>query len=169
MDLMNILAERVLYDPEFRKPLPRQDGSVPAKFALTQRASLLGGRIAEVCRDPKVMEVLAQFVANYRFSRGGFDMLAARGIAAPASVSPDEGGAMRVVAAGAKPVRRGAEWVVKGAGGTVALSASEAEAATWLLARPDVTAPELLAAHPGIDASALLARLGAAGLLVSAA
>ena len=169
MDLMNILAERVLYDPEFRKPLPRQDGSVPAKFALTQRASLLGGRITELCRDPKVMEVLAQFVANYRFSRGGFDMLAARGIAAPAGVSADEGGAMRVVAAGAKPVRRGAEWVVKGAGGTVVLSAPEAEAAAWLLARPDVTASELLAAHPGIDAGALLARLGAAGLLVSSA
>jgi ribulose-5-phosphate 4-epimerase/fuculose-1-phosphate aldolase len=46
MDLMNILLERVLYDAEFRKPLPRQDGSVPAKFALTQRAGLLGQRLA---------------------------------------------------------------------------------------------------------------------------
>ena len=35
MDLLNILLERALYDAEFRKPLPRQDGTAAAKFALT--------------------------------------------------------------------------------------------------------------------------------------
>jgi len=169
MDLMNILAERVLYDPEFRKPLPRQDGSVPAKFALTQRAGLLGQRLSELCRDPKVMEVLAQFVANYRFSRGGYDMLAARGIAAPAAHASAEGEVFRVVGGGAKPVRRGAEWVLKAPSGAVTLAQGEAEAVAWVCGRPDVTLAELAKAHPGLDASALLARLGAAGLLVPAA
>jgi ribosomal protein L16 Arg81 hydroxylase len=170
MDLMNILAERVLYDAEFRKPLPRQDGSAPAKFALTQRAGLLGQRLAELTRDPKVLEVLAQFVAGYRFHRGGYDMLAARGIAAPAAAEgAGDAPAFRVLAGGAKPVRRGAEWVVKAAQGVVPLAAAEAEAATWLLGRPDVTLAELAAAHPGIDAAGLLARLGAAGLLAPAA
>ena len=171
MDLMNILLERVLYEAEFRKPLPRQDGSAPARFALTQRAGLLGQRLAELCRDPKVMEVLAQFVATYRYSRGGYDMLAARGIASPAEGAAEagDGAGFRVVANGAKPVRRGSDWVVKAGTGTVALSPAEAEAASWLLARPEVTAPELAKAHPGVQAEALLGRLAGAGLLVPSA
>ncbi|MGG5809333.1 cupin domain-containing protein [Falsiroseomonas sp. CW058] len=171
MDLVNILVERVLYDAEFRRPLPRQDGSAPARFALTQRAGLLGQRLAELCRDPKVLEVLAQFVAGYRHQRGGYDILASRGIAPP-SAGDAAGGdapAFRVVAGGAKPVRRGAEWVVKTASGTLPLTPPEADAAAWLLARPDITAAELAQAHPGIDAAALVGRLAGAGLLAPAA
>jgi hypothetical protein len=169
MDLMNILMERVLYEAEFRKPLPRQDGSAPQKFALTQRAGLLGQKLAELCKDPKVLEVLAQFVANYRFSRGGYDVLAARGIGSSAAAADDGAASFRVVANGAKPVRRGAEWVVKTAAGALALTPAEAEAAAWLLARGEVTAPELAKAHPAVEAEALLGRLAGAGLLVAAA
>jgi len=170
MDLLNILTERALYDAVFRQPLPRQDGSAAAKFALTTRAAQLGQRLAELAKDPKVMEVLERFVADYRFARGGNDLLAWRGMAAPAAGAPDdaaEGGAFRVVAGGAKPVRRGAEWVLKTERGTLPLSPPEAEAAQWLLARPDVTEAELRGAHPGADAPRLLARLREAGLLVA--
>jgi ribosomal protein L16 Arg81 hydroxylase len=170
LDLVNMLVERVLYEAEFRKPLPRQDGSAAARFALTQRAGLLGQKLQELSKDPKVLEVLAQFVANYRWQRGGYDILAARGIAAAAAEpTGEEGAAFRVVAAGAKPVRRGSDWVVKTAAGTLALAPAEAEAAGWVLARPDVTAPELAKAHPGVDAPGLLARLAGAGLLAPAA
>ena len=174
MDLVNILLERALYDTEFRKPLPRQDGSAAARFALTSRAGQLGQRLAELCRDPKVMEVLAGFVADYRFRRGGNDILAARGLAAPAAASPATAGddaeapALRVLQPGAKPVRRGADWVLKTASGALPLSAGEAEAAGWVLSRPDVAEPELRAAHPGVDAPALLGRLREAGLLAPA-
>jgi ribosomal protein L16 Arg81 hydroxylase len=173
MDLMNILLERVLYEADFRKPLPRQDGTAPRLFALTQRAGLLGQKLSELCRDPKVMEVLAQFVANYRYGRGGYDILAARGImstGAGAATDPaaDGAAAFRVVASGVKPVRRGADWVLKAPSGAVALSPAEAEAAGWLLARPDVTAPELARAHPAVEADALLGRLAGAGLLAQA-
>jgi ribosomal protein L16 Arg81 hydroxylase len=170
MDLVNILSERILYDAEFRKPLPRQDGSNPARFALTQRAGLLGQRLAELSRDPKVMEVLAQFVANYRYGRGGYDMLAARGIAAPAAgTAGSDAPAFRVLVPGARPVRRGAEWVVKAAQASVVVSPAEAEAAAWLLARPDVTEVELAAAAPAVDSAGLLEKLAAAGLLAPGA
>jgi bifunctional lysine-specific demethylase and histidyl-hydroxylase MINA len=171
MDLMNILLERVLYDVEFRKPLPRQDGSAAAKFALTTRAGQLGQRLAELSRDPKVMEVLERFVADHRFQRGGYDLLAARGLATPAAVAAAEEDApsFRVVGQGAKPVRRGAEWVLKTAQGALPLAPAEAEAAGWLLARPDVAEAELRAAHPAVDAAALIGRLKAAGLLAEAA
>ena len=173
MDFLNILTERVLYDAEFRKPLPRQDGSAPAQYALTQRAALLGQRLGELSRDPKVLQVLAQFAAEYRHRRGGFDILASRGLGGPARMvsagDGDAGGAFRIVANGAKPVRRGAEWVVKTAQGAMVVTPAEAEAAGWLLARPDVTVAELAAHAPGVDATGLLARMVAAGLLVPAA
>jgi hypothetical protein len=165
MDLMTILGERVLYDPAFRQPLPRQDGSAAAKFALTQRAGQLGARIAELCRDPKVMEVLERFVADYRFARGGNDLLAWRGLAPPATDDGEDAPTFRVVSGGAKPVRRGADWVLKGAG---TLSPAEAEAAGWALARADLTEAELRRHHPAADAPALLRRLREAGLLVPA-
>jgi hypothetical protein len=169
MDVLNILLERALYDVEFRKPLPRQDGSAAARFALTSRAGALGQRLAELCRDPKVMEVLERFVADYRFTRGGNDLLAARGIApAAASGTEADAPAWRVLAPGVKPVRRGADWVLKTTQGVLPLAGPEVEAAGWLLARPDVAEPELRAAHPAVDAGALLARLHGAGLVVPA-
>ena len=166
-----MLLERALYDAEFRKPLPRQDGSAAARFALTSRAGALGQRLAELCREPRVMEVLERFVADYRFSRGGNDLLAARGIA-PAGTAVGAGDAeapaWRVLAVGARPVRRGADWMLKTAQGSLPLAGAEVEAAGWLLARPEVTAAELAAAHPGVDAAGLLGRLQDAGLLVAA-
>lgn len=171
MDLLNILHERAMYDAEFRKPLPRQDGSAAAKFALTTRAQQLAQRIGELARDPKVMAALEQFVAGYRFERGGNDLLAARGLAAPeapAAAGGEEAPAFKVLAPGAKPVRRGAEWVLKTAQGSLPLAPPEAEAAGWILARPDVAEPELRAAHPAVDAPVLLARLRDAGLLAAA-
>ncbi|MCK8783168.1 cupin domain-containing protein [Roseomonas sp. NAR14] len=173
MDVLNILVERALYDTLFRQPLPRQDGSAAARFALTSRAGQIGQRLAELARDPKVMEVLERFVGDYRFRRGGYDLLAARGLGAAAAM-PGPGGAegdapvFRVIAGGARPVRRGAEFVLKTQSGALPLSPAEAEAAGWLLSRPDVAEPELRAAHPAVDAPGLLGRLRAAGLLVAA-
>ncbi len=178
IDFVNLLFERLLQDAEFRKPLPRQDGSAAAKFALTSRAAQLGGRLAELCRDPKVTAALEQMVREFRFHRGGNDLLATRGLAPPAAAAGgdmpaagggEEGTTFRVVANGARPVRRGAEFVLKApqGGPALPLSAAEAEATGWILARPDVTAGELRAAHPAVDAAGLRARLRAAGVLVA--
>lgn len=171
MDLMNMLLERAIYEPAFRQPLPRQDGSAAAKFALTSRAAQLGQKLSELTRDPKVMEVLAKFVADYHENRGGNDLLAARGLAAaaaPASATVAEGHAFRILSPGAKPVRRGAEWQLKGPNATLPLTPAEAEATAWLLGRPDVAEPELQAAHPGVEAPTLLQRLVGAGVLAAA-
>ena len=168
MDLMTILGERVLYDAAFRQPLPRQDGSAAARFALTQRAGQLGARLAELCKDPKVLEVLTTYVANFRYHRGGNDLLGWRGMAPEGADAGDgaESPAFRVLAPGAKPVRRGADWVLKGAGSPVPLTAPEAEAAAWALSRGEVTEAELARAHPA--APGTLAKLREAGLVVAA-
>jgi ribosomal protein L16 Arg81 hydroxylase len=166
MDIVNILLERALHDTAFRQPLPRQDGSAPAQFALTTRIGQLGQRLAELCRDPKVLEVARGFVADYRYERGGFDLLGTRGIAPAASPEANEEAAVfRVLAQGTKPVRRGAEWALKTPQGALSLDAAEAEAAGWVLARSDVTEPELAAAHPAAQAAALLRKLADARLL----
>ena len=89
LDLANMLAERALQEPMFRHPLPRQDGTPAAQAALVARAAQLGQRLAELARDPVVLQVLARHVAEARYHRGGVNLLAARGLQ-PASppVSP---------------------------------------------------------------------------------
>ncbi|WP_338665036.1 cupin domain-containing protein [Pararoseomonas sp. SCSIO 73927] len=171
VDLANMLAERAIQDPMFRAPLPRQDGTAAAGFALTTRAAQLGQRMAELARDPAVLQVLARHVAEARYHRGGVDLLGFRGLA-PAAEAPSggvsEGPGFRVLAPGAKPVRRGAEWVLKTPTATLPLTPPEAEAAGWLLARREVDAAALQAAHPSVDAPALLNRLTDAGALAAA-
>ncbi|UFN50513.1 cupin domain-containing protein [Roseomonas sp. OT10] len=171
LDLLSMLFERAIQDPLFRQPLPRQDGTPATQFALTTRAGQIGQRLAEFCREPKVLETLGRLVAEHRYHRGGNDLLAARGLAAPREAAAASGGeepGFRVVAEGAKPVRRGAEWLLKGANGNLPLSPPEAEAAGWVLARRDVDEAGLRAAHPAVDAPALLRRLAEAGLLAAA-
>lgn len=178
LDFANILAERALHDPEFRKPLPLQDGSPAAKYALTQRATLLGQKLAEFAREPRVIEILEGFVRDYRFQRGGYDLLAARGgttpapaaapiapAAAPAPAAP-AGPSLRVVGE-ARPVRRGNEFGLKTGTGVIAMSYGEVEASAWILARPSVSEAELRAAYPALDAAALIGRLRDAGVLAA--
>jgi ribosomal protein L16 Arg81 hydroxylase len=163
MDFLNVLSERALYDVAFRQPLPRQDGSAAARQALADRAALLGARLAALAQDPKVVEVLEGFVRDYRFQRGGYDLLAARDGAAVEPVVP-AGPALRIVAE-ARPVRRGNEFGLKTAGGVITMTYGEVEAAAWILARPAVTEAELRRAHPAVDAPGLIARLRQAGVL----
>ena len=173
LDLVNILLERATYDAEFRKPLPRQDGSAAAKYALAQRAAVLGARLTDLARDPKVIEVLEGFIRDYRFQRGGFDLLAARGEATPAAPAPAAasapaaGPAFRVVGEG-RPVRRGTEFGLKTPAGVMAMTFAEVEAATWILGRPAVSEAELRQAYPALDAPGLIARLHEAGVLAAA-
>ncbi|MFC7737784.1 cupin domain-containing protein [Roseomonas sp. GCM10028921] len=170
LDLANMLAERALQEPLFRQPLPRQDGTPAAQFALTSRAAQLGQRLAELARDPQVLQVLARHVAEARYQRGGVNLLAARGLEpeGAAEAAPEGGGAgFRVLPTGAKPVRRGAEWVLKTPSATLPLTPPEAEAANWILARREVDEAALRAAHPAVDAPALLHRLSDAGALAA--
>ncbi|CAH0224470.1 JmjC domain-containing protein [Roseomonas sp. CECT 9278] len=162
MDVLNVLVERALYDADFRKPLPRQDGSAAAADALAARTALLGDRLAALARDAKVQDVLAAFVRDYRFQRGGYDLLAARDGAAGTPAAPS----FRVVAE-ARPVRRGTEFGLRTPTGIVAMTLPEVEAAAWIVARPAVTEAELRGAHPGCDAPALIARLREAGVLAA--
>jgi ribosomal protein L16 Arg81 hydroxylase len=172
LDLANMLAERAIQDPMFRQPLPRQDGTPAAQFALTSRAAQLGQRLAELARDPQVLQVLARHVAEARYPRGGNYLLAARGLEsgadAPASAPEATATGFRVLIPGARPVRRGADWVLRTESASVPLTPPEAEAALWLFARREVDAPALRAAHPAIDADSLLNRLTGAGALATA-
>ncbi|WP_376098668.1 cupin domain-containing protein [Roseomonas sp. CCTCC AB2023176] len=174
VEFAQMLAERAMGDPQFRAPLPRQDGTPSAQFALTQRAAQLGQKLAEFARDPAVLQALAKHVAEARFPRGGNHLLGARGLEPPRGVedaSPavdGEAPAFRVIAGEAKPVRRGAEWVLKTGAGATSLSPQEAEAAGWILSRRDVDPAALRAAHPTVDAEALLSRLKQAGVLAAA-
>lgn len=168
MDVINLLSERALYDAAFRKPLPRQDGTAAARYALSQQLASLGARLGELSKDPKVAEVLEGFIRDYRFRRGGFDLLAARdGSPAAAPAEGPAGPRLRVAEPGAKTVRRGHEFGLKTAGGVIPMPFGEVEATAWILARPMVTEAELAAAWPAVDAPGLIARLRQAGVLAA--
>jgi hypothetical protein len=165
VDFMGLLTERAFHDAEFRKPLPRQDGSPAAKYALTQRAALLGQRIGEWARDPKFLQAVENFLGNYRYERGGYDLLAARG-AAP-SAEAGGGDAFRV-RPNVKTVRRGAEYGLRTEMGVLAINAHEVEAAAWIITQPSITEASLALAFPGANVAALIERLRTAEILLPA-
>ncbi|MFN8981264.1 MAG: cupin domain-containing protein [Alphaproteobacteria bacterium] len=165
VDFMGLLTERAFHDAEFRKPLPRQDGSAAAKYALTQRTSLLGQRIAEWSRDPKFLQAVENFLTQYRYQRGGYDLLAARGTA-PATES---GGAQVFrVRPNVKTVRRGADYGLRTDTGVLAITAQEVEPAAWIITQPSITEASLALACPGVNAAALIEKLRSAEILLPA-
>ncbi|EHL97695.1 hypothetical protein HMPREF9946_04043 [Acetobacteraceae bacterium AT-5844] len=132
-------------------PLPRQDGTAAARFALTSRAAQLGQRLSKLTRNRKAMEVLGKFTADYRYRCGGNDLLAD---AAPAATEGEGSATFHILTPG-----------TKAPSATLPLAPAEAEAAGWLLSRNDVAEAKLRAAHPAIDATGLLAKLAGAGVL----
>jgi hypothetical protein len=165
VDFIGLLTERAFHDAEFRKPLPRQDGSAAAKYALTQRASLLGQRIGEWTRDPKFLQAVENFLVHYRYERGGYDLLAARGAAPAAEV----GGAQTFrVRPNVKTVRRGTDYGLRTEMGVLPITAQEVEPAAWIIAQPSITETSLALACPGTNTAALIEKLRAAEILLPA-
>jgi hypothetical protein len=165
VDFIGLLTERAFHDAEFRKPLPRQDGSASAKYALTQRAALLGQRIGEWSRDPKFLQAVENFLVHYRYERGGYDLLAARG-AAPAA----EAGGTQIyrVRPNVKTVRRGADYGLRTEMGVLAIDAQEVEPAAWIITQPSITETSLALACPRANAAALIEKLRTAEILLPA-
>jgi hypothetical protein len=159
------LTERAFHDAEFRKPLPRQDGSAAAKYALTQRTALLGQRIAEWSRDPKFLQAVETFLTNYRYERGGYDLLATRG-AAPASEAGS--GPVFRVRPNVKTVRRGADYGLRTEMGILPITAQEVEPAAWIITQPSITETSLVLGYPGANAPALIEKLRKAEILLPA-
>jgi hypothetical protein len=165
VDFLGLLTERAFHDAEFRKPLPRQDGSAAAKYALTQRAALLGQRIGEWSRDPKFLQAVENFLAHYRYERGGYDLLAARGAAPTTETGSTPAFRVRP---NVKTVRRGADYGLRTEMGILPITAEEVEAAAWIITQPSITETSLALACPGAKTAALIEKLRAAEILLPA-
>jgi hypothetical protein len=126
---------------------------------------LLGQRIAEWSRDPKFLQAVENFLTNYRFERGGYDLLAARG-AAPAAEAG--GGPAFRVRPNVKTVRRGADYGLRTEMGVLAITAQEVEPAAWIITQPSITETSLALACPGVNAAALIEKLRTAEILLPA-
>jgi len=109
------------------------------------------------------LQALEGFITNYRYERGGYDLLAARGADAAQG-----GGPVFQVRPNVKTVRRGAEFGLKTEMGILPVDAAEIEAAGWIIARPSITEAALALAFPAVNAPALIAKLRAAEILVAA-
>lgn len=80
MDLANQLMDRMFNDPDFRQPMPVQDGTEAARAALAQHAARLGDKLAELCRAGIVLDGLQGELVSKHKTFGGHDLLRARGI-----------------------------------------------------------------------------------------
>lgn len=80
LDLAEQLMDRMVNDPDFRQPMPVQDGSETARAALALHAARLGDKLAAMCRAGIVLDGLQGTLVGKHKTYGGFDLLRARGI-----------------------------------------------------------------------------------------
>jgi bifunctional lysine-specific demethylase and histidyl-hydroxylase MINA len=151
LDWLGGLIEMAVQDPVFRADLPRATGEA-GLAALAQHRRALGEHLAAMANSPQAL-----------------DMMRGMRMAPPPRPRPyvlperKESKLYRVHAGAAKLVRRGSEWILKGAAASVALPANTERAVAWILERPAFSTAELAAA--GLDPATyerlldLLARL----------
>jgi len=80
LDLAKQLMDRMMNDPDFRQPMPLQDGTEAARAALAQHAARLGDKLAELCRAGIVLDGLQGELLGQHKTFGGHDLLRARAI-----------------------------------------------------------------------------------------
>lgn len=80
LDLAAQLMDRMVNDPDFRQPMPVQDGTEAARAALAQHAAMLGDKLAAMCRAGIVLDGLQGVLVEKHKTYGGFDLRRARGI-----------------------------------------------------------------------------------------
>lgn len=78
LDLAKLLMERMLEDPDFRQPMPWQDGTEEARALLAEHAARLGDKLAGMCRSAIILDGLQGVVAGHHRYFGGHDLLRAR-------------------------------------------------------------------------------------------
>lgn len=133
LDWLGGLIEMAVQDPAFRADLPRATGEA-GQAALAQRRRLLAEHLALIANSPRALEVMR-----------GMRMAPPSRPRPYALPERNEGKFYRVQAGAAKLVRRGSEWILKGAAASVALPANTDQAVAWILERSSFSATELAA------------------------
>jgi hypothetical protein len=157
LDIVSLLFERTVAEPEFRANLPRQNAP-DAEVALARRLALLGDRIGAILTEPRTVAQIAAMQRNFRYPRHAYEL--------PELLSEPAGERFRVRAKGIRMVQQGGRYglVQEGSRAATEVPADVSAMVSWVLERREFSRQELTAAFPGPDASKvdrLLRELGA--------
>ena len=140
MDLMNLLFDRVAYEPLFRSPVPRLTAE-GGDAALREHMRAMGARLAELAEDPGVADAFARFIHEYRYPRGGFSLPAL-----------DDSARYAVAGKGLRVVRRGHAFAVKAPSGMLPMPDDSHDMVVWMLSRDSFSEAEFGAAFAATPA-----------------
>ena len=161
MDVMSLLYERVVAEPEFRANLPRP-GRPDAERRLTTRLETLAARIAAVLAEPELIKQINAQQKSFHYPRHGY------GLPELLQAGPDD--RYRVRAKGIRLVQQGGRFGLLSEGSRTAteVPAEVSGLVGWVLERPQFARSELARAFPDRQPAAiekLLRDLGAMRLI----
>jgi bifunctional lysine-specific demethylase and histidyl-hydroxylase MINA len=161
IDVMALLYERVVGEPEFRANLPRRN-QPDAERRLAERLAALTARIGKILAEPRTVQQIEALQRGFHYPRHSY--------ALPGLLSEAADGRYRVRAAGIRLVRQGGRFGLVPEGSRAATEVPEEVSGmvAWVLERREFSAADLAAAFPGRPASQidrLLRDLGAMRLV----
>lgn len=141
LDIVSMLFERAVAEPEFRANLPRQEGP-DAQAALAERLSLLGRRIHDILAQPATVAQVAAMQRGFRYPRHAY--------ALPDLLTEPADDRFRVRAKGIRMVQQNGRYglVQEGSRAATEVPAEVSPLVRWVLERPDFSRTELAAAFP---------------------
>lgn len=141
LDVMTLLFERLLEEPEFRANLPRPDGPA-AREALAGRLHDLGRVVRRVLQDPKTMAGVESFQRGYVYPRDEYDL--------PELLAGQNDEAYRVHATGIRLVEHGGRrgLVREGSKQATEVPLEVADLVAWVLQRKRFSRDEMVEAFP---------------------
>jgi ribosomal protein L16 Arg81 hydroxylase len=140
MDIMTLLFDRVVAEPEFRANLPRPDHP-DAERKLAAHLGALADRIAKVLQEPETVRQIRAQQRSFHYPRHSYEL-------------PDllnaAGHRYRVNAKGIRLVQKGGRYGLAAEGSRAAteVPAEVSGMVAWVLERPEFSAAELGAAFP---------------------
>ncbi|HSA81082.1 MAG TPA: hypothetical protein VLE23_09675, partial [Geminicoccaceae bacterium] len=161
MDVMALLYERVVGEPEFRANLPRRDRP-DAERELAASFEALAARIGKILAEPGTAQQITALQRGFHYPRHSYHL--------PDVLSQVAGDRYRVRAEGIRLVRQGGRFglVPEGSRAATEVPAEVSGMVAWVLERREFSAGDLAAAFPGRPASQrdrLLRDLGAMRLI----
>jgi ribosomal protein L16 Arg81 hydroxylase len=161
MDVMALLYERVVTEPEFRANLPRRN-QPDAERQLADRLEALTERIGRILAEPRTAQQIAALQRGFHYPRHSYHL--------PDLLSQAADNRYRVRAKGIRLVQQGGRFglVPEGSRAATEVPAEVSGMVAWVLERREFSAGDLAAAFPGRPASQidrLLRDLGAMRLV----
>jgi bifunctional lysine-specific demethylase and histidyl-hydroxylase MINA len=156
LDVVSMLFERMMHEPEFRANLPRLDGG--GDQALTERLRVFADRIATALTEPKMVEQIKVMQRGFHYPRHAYEL--------PALLAESADERYRVRAGGIRMVQQGGRFglVREGERAATEVPADVSAMVSWVLERQQFSRHELAQAFPergSAQVDSLLRDLGA--------